>query len=118
MSVQYSNSLKKNLCEDICLNGKSTSFSAKQFGIPLKTLENWITSFNKDSHCFDSISNNDFKIIDNHLVSNYDDLTPDELKIILMKKDIEITRLKKAYTVKEGGMGKKVFVSFSKMNMK
>lgn len=118
MSVQYSNSLKKKLCEDICLNGKSTSISAKQFGVPLKTLENWITSFNKDSHCFDSIDNNDFKIIDTLPDSDYDDLTPAELKKILMKKDIEIARLKKAYTVKEGGMGKKVFVTFSKKNIK
>jgi hypothetical protein len=35
-----------------------------------------------------------------------------------MKKDIEIARLKKAYTVEGGGTEKKVFVSFSKKNMK
>ena len=35
-----------------------------------------------------------------------------------MKKDIEIARLKKGYTVKEGGMEEKVFITFSKENMK
>ena len=41
-----------------------------------------------------------------------------ELKNIIMKKDIEIARLKKTYTVKGGGTEKKVFVTFSKKNMK
>ena len=45
MSMQYSKSLKKKLCEDICFNGKSTSITAKNYGVPLKTLEKWITSF-------------------------------------------------------------------------
>ena len=35
-----------------------------------------------------------------------------------MKKDIEIVRLKKGYLVKDGGMGEKVFATFSKKNMK
>ena len=40
------------------------------------------------------------------------------LKKLLMKKDIEIARLKKGYLVKEGGMGEKVFITFSKKNTK
>ena len=35
-----------------------------------------------------------------------------------MKKDIEIVRLKKGYLVKDGGMGEKVFATFSKKNIK
>ena len=42
----------------------------------------------------------------------------DDLKKEIMKKDIEIARLKKGYTVKEGGMEEKVFITFSKENMK
>lgn len=117
MSVLYSNSLKKKLCEDICINGKSTSITAKEYHIPLKTLEKWITSFHKDSHCFDSSNDNDFKFI-SHKDSNYDDLSNEELKNILMKKDIEIARLKKGYMVKEGGMEKKEFITFYKKNTK
>lgn len=120
MNMHYSSELKKKLCTDICINGESTIKTAKEYNIPLKTLEKWITSFNKDHHCFDPKFEivNDFKLIDKPTVSSYDDLSNDELKKELMKKDIEIARLKKGYLVKEGGMENKVFVTFSKKNMK
>lgn len=121
MNMHYSTELKKKLCEDICLHHASTINTAKEYNIPIKTLEKWITAFNKDNHCFDPKVNfvNDFKLINNPSTDpNYDDLSNDELKKILMKKDIEIARLKKGYLVKEGGMGEKVFITFSKKNMK
>ena len=120
MNTKYNIDLKRKLCIDICLNGKSTIKSAQEYNIPLKTLENWITAFNKDNHCFDpKIEKNDFKFIDSFISNtSYDDLSSEELKKQLMKKDIEIARLKKGYLVKEGGMGEKVFVTFSKKNMK
>ena len=120
MNNQYSIDLKRKLCKDICLNGKSTIKTAQEYDIPLKTLEKWITAFNKDNHCFDpKIEDNDFKIIDSFPSStSYDDMSNEELKKQLMKKDIEIARLKKGYLVKEGGMEEKVFVTFSKKNTK
>ena len=120
MNTQYTVELKRKLCIAICLNGKSTIKTAEEYNIPLKTLEKWITAFNKDNHCFDpKIEENDFKIIDSFTSNNYyDDLSNEELKKQLMKKDIEIARLKKGYLVKEGGMEEKVFVTFSKKNMK
>lgn len=120
MNMQYNSTLKRKLCIDICLNGKSTIKTAQEYNVPLKTLEKWITSFNKDNHCFDPKFEeiNDFKILDSSLDSNYDNLSFEELKKVLMKKDIEIARLKKGYMVKEGGMGEKVFITFSKKNTK
>lgn len=120
MNMQYNNTLKRKLCVDICLNGKSTIKTAQEYNIPLKTLEKWITSFNKDNQCFSPKIEeiNDFKKIDSSLNLDYDDLSFDELKKILMKKDIEIARLKKGYMVKEGGTEEKVFVTFSKKNTK
>lgn len=120
MSMHYNIELKKKLCEQICFHHASTIKTAEEFNIPLKTLEKWITSFNKDNHCFDPKIEliNDFKLINKPKEDNYEDLSTDELKKILMKKDIEIARLKKGYLVKEGGMGEKVFVTFSKKNMK
>ena len=119
MASIYKNSLKKYLCELICIHGNSTIKTAEAYSVPLKTLEKWITSYNKNNHCFDSIDEpNDFHLIENIDSINYDDLSNDDLKKIIMKKDIEIQRLKKGYTVKEGGMENKVFVSFSKKNMK
>lgn len=120
MNTQYTIDLKRKLCTDICLNGKSTIKTAEEYNIPLKTLEKWITAFNKNNHCFDQkIEDNNFKII-HPFISNtsYDDLSNEELKKQLMKKDIEIARLKKGYLVKEGGMEEKVFVTLSKKNMK
>ena len=116
----YNRDLKKKVCEKICIDHFSTLKTANEYGIPIKTLEKWITAYNKDNHCFDPIIhvNNDFKIINNIENKDYSDLTNDELKNIIMKKDIEIARLKKAYTVEGGGTEKKVFVSFSKKNMK
>lgn len=120
--MKYSIELKKKLCEMICINHYSTIRTAEEYNIPLKTLEKWITSYNKDPRCFDPKikSANDFSIISKSTVSdsNYDDLDIDGLKKQLMKKDIEIARLKKGYLVKEGGMEEKVFITFSKKNTK
>lgn len=120
MTMHYNTELKKKLCEEICLNHASTIKTAREYNVPLKTLEKWITAYNKDNHCFDPKVEfvNDFKIINEPNDSNYDDLSLDELKKQLMKKDIEIARLKKGYIVKEGGMEEKVFVTFSKKNTK
>ena len=90
MSTQYNINLKKKLCTDICINGKSTIKTAEEYNVPLKTLENWITSFNKDNHCFDNVKeSNDFKFLDSHYIDlSYDDLSIEDLKKQLMKKDI------------------------------
>lgn len=42
----------------------STLKTANQFDIPLKTLENWITAYNKDNHCFDANYKSQAQIID------------------------------------------------------
>ena len=121
MNSVYSTSLKKKLCEDICFNHSSTINTARQYNIPLKTLEKWITAFNKDVHCFDSIDvpSTDFKFVkDISPDDDYTNLSNDDLKKLLMKKDIEIARLKKGYLVKGGGTEKKVFITFSKKNTK
>lgn len=64
---QYHNSLKKKLCELICLDGKSTIKKAREFNVPLKTLEKWITSYHKNNHQF----NEEPVCNDFHLISDY-----------------------------------------------
>ncbi len=98
MNMSYSIDLKKKLCEEICFNHASTLKTAEEYNIPIKTLEKWITAFNKDKHCFDSKIEfvNDFKVINKvPSMPDYNELSNNELKKLLMKKDIEITRLKK-----------------------
>ena len=119
--MKYNRELKKELCEKICVNRDSTINTANEYGIPIKTLEKWITAYNKNNHCFDPIveSVSTVAIIDNINSSiDYNDLSNEELKHELMKKDIMIERLKKNYFVKETGMEQKVFITFSKKNMR
>ena len=118
--MKYNRELKKKLCEEICFNNASTLKTANEYNIPVKTLEKWITAFNKDNHCFDPIIEieNNFSLVNDSDFVDYNTLSNDELKTIIMKKDIEITRLKKAYTVKGGGTERKVFVTFCRKNTK
>lgn len=119
MNTSYSNSFKKKLCHEVCLSGSSTSITADNYSVPLKTLEKWITAFNKNSLCFDSNDDNDFKLVKPiSTPTNYDDLSPQELIKLLLKKDILIARLKKNYLVKGDGTANKEFVILSKKNMK
>lgn len=53
MPRHYSRDFKKMIVELISLENYSTIKTAQQFNVPLKTLENWITAYNKNNHCFD-----------------------------------------------------------------
>ena len=116
----YPKHLKKQLCEEVCNQGKSTLKTAEDNSIPVKTLEKWITAFHKDPTCFDYPDNTpgiQFTESIQQEITSYDDLSKDDLKKILMRKDIEIARLKKGYLVKGSGQSRE-FVTFSKKNMK
>lgn len=52
MASSYSRDFKKMTVELIKLQGHSTIKTAEEFNVPLKTLEKWITAYNKDEHCF------------------------------------------------------------------
>lgn len=53
MPKSYSRDFKKMIVELINIQGHSTIKTAEEFSVPLKTVENWITAYNKDNHCFD-----------------------------------------------------------------
>ena len=50
---RYATAYKKAIVESIKEEGLSTVGTARAEKIPLKTLEKWITAYNKDPHCFD-----------------------------------------------------------------
>ncbi len=50
----YSTEFKKMAAELVCISKQSTTKTAKDLNIPLKTLEKWITAYNKDNKIFDS----------------------------------------------------------------
>lgn len=54
MPRKYEKSFK-SMVVDLIVNKKHPTLkTAQQFDIPLKTLEKWITAYNKDNRCFDS----------------------------------------------------------------
>ena len=80
MPRKYNNNFKSMIVNLIVNEKHSTIKTAEQFDIPLKTVEKWITAFNKDNHCFDpKIEDNDFKIIDSFSSpTSYDDMSNEE----------------------------------------
>ena len=52
MAKRYNLDFKK-MAVELTKNGASTLKTAQDLNVPLKTLENWITAYNKDSHIFD-----------------------------------------------------------------
>ena len=64
MPRRYENNFKSMLVNLIVNEKHSTIKTAEQFDVPLKTLEKWITSFNKDNKCFDADYKTQSQIID------------------------------------------------------
>lgn len=53
MARFYDRSFKNMIVKLICVDKHSTKGTALQFDIPLKTVEKWVSSYNKDIHVFD-----------------------------------------------------------------
>ena len=64
MSRKYDINFKSMIVNLIVNEKHSTIKTAQQFDVPLKTVEKWITAFNKDNHCFDSNYKTQAQIID------------------------------------------------------
>ncbi len=45
---EYDKETKDVVTRAICEEGESTSGMAKAFGVPVKTVEKWVTAYNKD----------------------------------------------------------------------
>jgi transposase-like protein len=55
MARIYSKQLKASVVNEIINKHRSTSKVAAEMNIPLKTVENWITLYNKDNTVFDIV---------------------------------------------------------------
>ena len=53
-NTYYSDEFKKMAVQLVTIQKESTIKTAKQFNIPLKTFEKWITNYNKNPKCYDS----------------------------------------------------------------
>ena len=63
MPRKYNNDFKSMIVNLIVNEKHSTIQTANQFDIPLKTLEKWITAFNKDNNVFNSDYKSQVQII-------------------------------------------------------
>ena len=64
MSRKYDKNFKSMIVNLIVNEKHSTLKTAEQFEIPLKTVEKWITAYNKDRHCFDADYKTQAQVID------------------------------------------------------
>ena len=64
MPRKYDNNFKSMIINLIINEKHSTIRTSEQFDIPLKTVEKWITAYNKDNQCFDSDYKTKNQIID------------------------------------------------------
>ena len=64
MAKKYDNNFKSMIVNLICNEKHSTIKTAEQFEIPLKTVEKWITAYNKNNRCFDFDYKTQSQIID------------------------------------------------------
>lgn len=52
MRNKYDIRIKNQVTKEICVEKKSTSAVAARYNIPLKTVENWVTQFNKNLNAY------------------------------------------------------------------
>lgn len=64
MPRKYDNNFKSMIVNLICNEKHSTIKTAEQFSIPLKTVEKWITAYNKNNRIFDADYKSQAQIID------------------------------------------------------
>ena len=53
MAKKYDIRIKEQVTQEICVEKKSTSYVASRYDIPLKTVEKWVTQFNKNPKALD-----------------------------------------------------------------
>jgi len=53
MGKKYDNRIKMQVTQEICVERKSTSSVARNYDIPIKTVEKWVTKYNKNPMEYD-----------------------------------------------------------------
>ena len=100
MNRVYSNAFKKSLAQQVVEDKCSTKGIAEAYGVPLKTLEKWITAYRKDITVFDK-SDDFYKQLQKERAEQYDDLMKEELIQLCKKKQAQIEYLESLVQVQE-----------------
>lgn len=88
---KYSKELKASVTYEICEQGKSTSKVAEKYNVPLKTVENWITRYNKNNEVYQVYHVSDaekIKILEEKLIrlQRDNDILKKTLKLLAKKE--------------------------------
>lgn len=59
MGKKWSPEIQDTVVRLICEEKQSTGKTAKTFGVPVKTVEKWVTKYNKNRYVFDDTSKED-----------------------------------------------------------
>ena len=103
------------ICEEYINSNISRKEICDKYGINYETFKVWLNRYYpKETASRDHHSVKD-KLLEG---SEYADMTSKEMQLELIKKDIELARLKKKYALKINDMGKKEYVTFSKKTTK
>ncbi len=98
------------------LNGKSSTKLADEFNVSRRRIYGWVKDYEEKG--LDGLISNTGKTSKRHknmgLYLRKPKSREEELEIELMKKDIEIARLKKGYEVKGVGRKKEFIITFNK----
>ena len=98
------------------LNGEAAVVLTKEFNLPDKLIYRWINKYNLNG--IEGLKSNTGKKSKNHPHKGLYLRKPknkiEELELELIKKDIEIARLKKGYAVKGVGQKKEYVTTFNK----
>lgn len=98
------------------LNGESTTKLADEFDVSRRRIYYWVKDYEEKG--LDGLKSNTGKASKHHknmgLYLRKPKSREEELEIELMKKDIEIARLKKGYNVKGVGQEKEFVTTFKK----
>jgi len=91
METKYTTEFKATVAYEICVLGKSTSKMAEDYGVPLKTVEKWVTRYNKNPEAFNAARLTDAERIkvleaENARLRQTNDILKKTL-ILLAKKD-------------------------------
>lgn len=90
MNRVYSNVFRKKLASKVVDEHESTIQTAEKYGVPLKTLEKWITAYRKNPKYYDRCDNQTYGYTKAH---KYDQLKKEELIYECKMRDARIEYL-------------------------
>lgn len=113
--MEFSKAQRDKICEEyINSNVKRKDICAK-YNLNYDTFKTWLNRYYPNCVKSHLSTKKEYNLLEG---STYSEMSNNELQIELIKKDIELERLKKNYSVQINNMGEKEYTTFSKKTLK